>query len=159
MQTAFAKSMAFHGAATLCASCLQGFTILPASGADPKLALVAHNKCMMHGFLLCGIAAAGAAGVFSKMGSMSSMISFLCIAGGSWMSFYGDVRASFLKVSFPLAVEKACAGKKDCAVSVNEEHSNSQMMLLSAVMILFGLMVLCTRMDMSAIVPRKAKSA
>lgn len=57
------------------------------------------------------------------------------------MSFYADVRASFLGIGLPMAATA------DKAV-VDEEHVNSKLIVLSAASVLAGLVTLVAGMDL-----------
>ena len=129
-----------------CVKCkTKGFTMVPELGANPKLALTAHYKTILHALLAIGVGAAAAAGSFPAMGRISANIAFYTIVVGSWISFYADVNASFIGIHLPLAAKNAGA-------TVDEDHINSVLIKVSALFVSIGMLVLCTRLSSSTLV-------
>jgi len=99
-------SLLQHSVVLLTAGCLcslQGFTMIPGSGANSRLALTAHYKTFLHAALMAAAGSASSAGACASLGRTAGICSFWLLAGGCWLSFYADVRASFLGIGLPMA--------------------------------------------------------
>jgi len=142
MASAFAKCTLAHGVVLALAGCLQGFTIMPAFGTNAKLALTAHYKTFLHALLLGGVGAAASKGEVFRV--QPGMIAAWLIVGGCWLSFYADVRASFINVHLPMAA--ANSGAK-----MDDTHLNSQLIVLSAVSVTAGLAIAVSKLDLGAL--------
>ncbi len=152
MQAQLAKSTSVHAVLLCLAACLQGFTFLDPQSVDANLALSAHYKMFLHAALLAAIAAAAVSGAFPKMGYNSAMGVFILTTGGAWLSTYADIAASFIKIALPMSGAKACRGfTKNCPVTIDGDHFNSQLIAISAFMILFGLILAMARTDPSSL--------
>mmetsp|Transcript_19551 Transcript_19551/g.31699 ORF Transcript_19551/g.31699 Transcript_19551/m.31699 type:complete len:152 (-) Transcript_19551:51-506(-) len=135
-----AKSLGMHGVLLVLAGCLQGFTIMPGVGTNPKLALVAHYKTLMHGFMTASCGMAAACGALKPLGNKSSTAAFWLIVGGLWASFFADTRAAFINKHLTNAATAAGA-------TVDEDGLNSTVIKMSALGSSIGVMILAGNMD------------
>jgi hypothetical protein len=119
-------------------------------GPNTKLLLIAHSKGILHALSLFGFGAAASMGCFPNLSSSKAHVSFLLLAGGAWLSFWGDHAAAWINATLPLAAEKAGA-------AVDNDGFNSTVIKLSAVAMAVGSVIMCTGIDKNTIMGGKAK--